>query len=88
MTKNGKKSSFSYVTGGDYSSSYGTPEYVAYVISHLTEQHKKCEGCLDEAWEKSLELADKFINSKYDVSTKGLWECIEDFLNNTKMENE
>lgn len=79
MTKSGK-SSFSYVKDGDYSSSYGTPEYVAYVISHLTDQPKKNEGCLDEAWEKSLELADRFINSEYDVSTKGLWECIEEFL--------
>jgi len=73
-------SSFDYVKDGDYSRSFGTPEYVAYVISHLTEQDKKYGGCLDEAWEKSLELADKFIGSEYDVKTKGLWECIADFL--------
>jgi len=82
MTKNGKKSSFGYVKNGDYSNSYGTPEYIAFVICDMSDQVKKHDGFLDEAWEKSLELADKFINGKYDVSTKGLWECIEEFLAN------
>ena len=82
MTKDGR-SSFPYIKDWNYGNSYGTPEYIAYVISHLTNQKEKNKGCLDYAWEKSLELADKFINSKYDISNKSLWECIEDFLVDT-----
>lgn len=82
MTKDGK-SSFPYIKNGDYGYSFGTPEYVAYVISHLSDQKEKNEHCLDLAWEKSVELADRFINSEYDDPNRGLWECIEDFLADT-----
>ena len=39
----------------------------------------------DEAFDKCRELARQFMSSDFNRNTKGLYECVQDFLKNKEM---
>ena len=41
---------------------------------------------LDTKWDIASEVYGKFLDSKYNVETKSEYDCIEEFLNHTKLD--
>ena len=62
--------------------------YIIFILGYdlLNKELKKSDRpeC-DLAYKQCEELATEFINSKYNINTKGLYECLEDFID-SKME--
>lgn len=56
--------------------------YILFVINDILQEELE----VDLKYLKYGKLADEFLISEYNVPTKGLYECIEDFLNNKKSE--
>ena len=57
--------------------------YSMYLFSNLIKFHNKEfeESCYDEQWEDLPTLYEEYEKSKFNIDTKGEYECMEDFLN-------
>lgn len=57
--------------------------YIIFILGYdlLNKQLKESDQpeC-DLAFKQCGELADEFINSEYNVGTRSLYECLEDFI--------
>jgi hypothetical protein len=57
--------------------------YIIFILGYdlLNEDLRESEESeCDLAFEKCEKLADEFLNSRFNLSTKSLYECIKDFL--------
>lgn len=61
---------------------YSEKMYIAFVLGYdlLKSEFDKLELACDEAFEFSLEIADWFLDSEYDNPNKGLYECLQEFV--------
>ena len=57
--------------------------YSMYLFSNLIKFHNKEfeESCYDEQWEDLPTLYEEYEKSKFNIDTKGEYECMEDYLN-------
>lgn len=57
-------------------------DYSMYLFSNLIKFYDKefADACYDEQWDDLPSLYDEYDKSKFNVDTKGEYECMENFL--------
>lgn len=61
---------------------YSEKMYIAFVLGYdlLQREFDRLELACDEAFELSLKIADWFLDSEYDNPDKGLYDCLQEFV--------